>query len=60
MVIGEPTEFRLYIESNINLTAAIKKGTGKQSFKRARLGGKCIFAFDQATRLFAIFHGLEV
>ncbi|KAF8607199.1 hypothetical protein BDV93DRAFT_591195 [Ceratobasidium sp. AG-I] len=59
VVIAEPTAFRLYIENIIHLPAAIEKGAGKLGLNYERLGGKCVFAFDQATRLLAIFHGDE-
>ncbi|KAF8607201.1 hypothetical protein BDV93DRAFT_520086 [Ceratobasidium sp. AG-I] len=59
VVIAEPNAFRLYIENDIHLPAAIKKGIGRREFKYERVGKKCVFAFDQSTRLFAIFHGIE-
>ncbi|KAF8607195.1 hypothetical protein BDV93DRAFT_488167 [Ceratobasidium sp. AG-I] len=59
VVIAEPTAFRLYVENNLHLPAAVEKGAGKLGLKYERLGGKCVFAFDQATRLLAIFHGHE-
>ena len=59
-MIAEPTAFRLYLENNLHLPAAVEKGAGKLGLKYERLGGKCVFAFDQATRLLAIFHGHEV
>lgn len=60
VVIAELNAFRLYIENVVRLSTAVGEGIGKQEFKYEQVVGKAAFAFDQSTRLFAIFHGVEV
>ncbi|KAB5588316.1 hypothetical protein CTheo_8242 [Ceratobasidium theobromae] len=56
VVIAESEAYALYISDNIELPGAISTGRAKLRIKYERLGGKCIFAVDQGTRLLAIFH----
>lgn len=60
VIVAEPRAFHLYIEDNVHLAGSIAKATGKQVFNYDRLGKSCIFAFDQTTRLLAIFHQQKV
>ncbi|KAB5590852.1 hypothetical protein CTheo_5695 [Ceratobasidium theobromae] len=56
VVVAETEAYALYIDDNVGLPGAISTGRAKLRLKYERLGGKCIFAVDQGTRLLAIFH----
>ncbi|KAG8723550.1 hypothetical protein FRC09_002858 [Ceratobasidium sp. 395] len=57
-VISERGKSHIYIEDNLNLDQSINKKPGKVTLNHDSLGGpRCLFAFDQVTRLLAIIHG---
>ncbi|KAG9082517.1 hypothetical protein FRC06_004956, partial [Ceratobasidium sp. 370] len=57
-VISEHGKSHIYIEDNLSLDQSINKKSGKVTLNHDSLGGpRCLFAFDQATRLLAIVHG---
>ncbi|KAG9091466.1 hypothetical protein FS749_016528, partial [Ceratobasidium sp. UAMH 11750] len=57
-VISEHGKSQIYIEDNLSLDLSINKKPGKVTLNHDSLGGpRCLFAFDQATRLLAIVHG---
>ena len=61
VVVSEPEQSRIYIEDNVSIDRAINSSPGKVTLHHKSLGGpRCIFAFDQTTRLLAIIHGQEV
>ncbi|KAG9124904.1 hypothetical protein FRC07_009778 [Ceratobasidium sp. 392] len=56
-VISEPGKSHIYIEDNLTLDQAINNKSGKVALNHHSLGGpRCLFTFDQTTRLFAIVH----
>ncbi|KAG8744092.1 Vacuolar protein sorting-associated protein 13A [Ceratobasidium sp. 414] len=58
VVISERGKSHIYIEDNLSLDQSINKKSGKVTLNHDSLGGpRCLFAFDQATRLLAIVHG---
>ncbi|KAG9094853.1 Vacuolar protein sorting-associated protein 13A [Ceratobasidium sp. 370] len=48
---------RLYIDDNHRIGTAINNTDGKLTLRDDRLQGKCVYAFDQRTRLLAVFYG---
>ncbi|KAG8713472.1 hypothetical protein FRC09_018672 [Ceratobasidium sp. 395] len=59
-VISEPGKSHIYIEDNLTLDQSINRKSGKVALIHHSLGGsRCLFAFDQTTRLLAIVHGEE-
>ncbi|KAG8693956.1 hypothetical protein FRC09_010163, partial [Ceratobasidium sp. 395] len=58
VVVSEPGKSHIYIEDNLALDQSINRKSGKVILNHHSLGGpRCLFAFDQATRLLAIVHG---
>ncbi|KAG8792428.1 Vacuolar protein sorting-associated protein 13A [Ceratobasidium sp. 428] len=57
-VVSEPGKSHIYIDDNLTLDQSINRNSGKITLNHHSLGGpRCLFAFDQATRLLAIVHG---
>ncbi|KAF8676140.1 hypothetical protein RHS04_06586 [Rhizoctonia solani] len=61
VIIAGPSQFDLYIEDNLRLPRVIAQNHPKRSFKYDRLGdlSQCRFAFDESTRLLALFHNSD-
>ncbi|QRV84782.1 GTP-binding protein [Ceratobasidium sp. AG-Ba] len=58
VVISEKGRSHIYIEDNLGLDQSINARHGKVTLNHDSLGGpRCLFAFDQGTRLLAIIHG---
>ncbi|QRW13389.1 hypothetical protein RhiLY_12388 [Ceratobasidium sp. AG-Ba] len=57
VVIAEPQDYCVYMENNIHLKDAIRRRLMKRHFNRDKLDQKCVFAFDEATRHFAMLYG---
>ncbi|KAG9093053.1 hypothetical protein FS749_015175 [Ceratobasidium sp. UAMH 11750] len=57
VIVKERTKSRLYIDDSHGINAAINNTGGKLTLRDDRLRGKCLYAFDQRTRLLAMFYG---
>ncbi|QRV98718.1 E3 ubiquitin-protein ligase TRIP12 [Ceratobasidium sp. AG-Ba] len=57
-VISEKGKSYIYIEDNLSLDQSINTKPGKVTLNHDSLGGpRCLFAFDEETRLLAFIHG---
>ncbi|KAG8690825.1 hypothetical protein FRC11_008866 [Ceratobasidium sp. 423] len=61
VIVEGPSQFDIYIDDNVRLPRVIEQGNPKRSIKYDRLGdpSQCLFAFDEVTRLLAIFHNTD-
>ncbi|CAE6486977.1 unnamed protein product, partial [Rhizoctonia solani] len=58
VIVQGPNQFDIYIDDIVRLPLSIEKTNPKRSIKYDRLGdpSRCVFAFDEGTRLLALFH----
>ncbi|KAG8795909.1 hypothetical protein FRC12_008164 [Ceratobasidium sp. 428] len=57
VIISGPEKYQIYLEDSIRIGHVIGNRTSKRQLAHDRLGGNPTFAFDQSTRLLAVFHG---